>query len=144
MRLRVTIAVATITAAAGLLAPGLGARQAAISEIEFDALMKELRLTLGDVEQHIDSRYWPETADDGDRLAAMFEQVQAFWDARDVEEAAKLAAAGITASGALSLAASRNELDGTREALSEIRGTCGPCHQSYREETDDGYRIKPR
>ncbi|HAK56028.1 MAG: hypothetical protein QF463_15280 [Vicinamibacterales bacterium] len=141
MRTRVSIAVVTAFAVA-LLAPGAGARQEALTEAEYDATMKELRLTVGDAEQHIDSRYWPETEEDGDRLAAMFEQVQGFWSARDVEAAATLAAAGVTASRALSLAASRNEYDATREALSEIRGTCGPCHQSYREETDDGYRIK--
>jgi hypothetical protein len=144
MRTRALIATTAVIVAVALLARGMGARQAPtpISEIEFDALMTEVRLTVGDTEQHIDSRYWPETAEDGDRFAEMFEKVQVFWNAREVEDAARIAGEAIAAANALSLAASRNELDGTRAALGELRATCAACHQSYREETDDGYRIK--
>ena len=30
-----------------------------------------------------------------------------------------------------------------RAAITTLRGTCGPCHDAHREETADGFRIKP-
>ena len=121
----------------------IGALQTAPTEAEFEATMTEIRLTLGDAEGHIDARYWPETEEDGAAFVELFEQVQAFWEARDTETAVAIAGTAIAASRALTAAAAQNDLDAARSAFGDLRGTCAACHGDYREETEDGYRVKP-
>ena len=41
-----------------------GARQTELNAADFPATMKEIGLTVGDGEGHIDARYWPETEED--------------------------------------------------------------------------------
>ena len=43
-------------------------RQSAPTEAEYGPLMTEIRFTVGDAELHVDSRYWPETREDLDKL----------------------------------------------------------------------------
>jgi len=118
------------------------ARQTELNEPDFPATMKEIGLTVGDAEGHIDARYWPETEEDGKRLAAMFQLVEEFWLNRGTEAAARIAADAVTASNNLTTVARANDFNGSRSALGEIRKTCGACHQDFREETEDGYQIK--
>ncbi len=120
-----------------------GARQTGLNETDFPSTMKEIGLTVGDAEGHIDARYWPETEEDGQRLAAMFQLVEEFWLNRGADAAARIAADAVTASNNLTAVARANDFNGSRNALAEIRKTCGTCHQDFREETEDGYRIKP-
>ena len=119
-----------------------GARQTGLNETDFPATMKEIGLTVGDAEGHIDARYWPETEEDGQRLAAKFQLVEEFWLNRGTDAAAGIAADAVTASNNLTTVARANDYSGSRNALAAIRKTCGACHQDFREETEDGYRIK--
>ena len=119
-----------------------GARQTALNEAELSSTMKEIGLTVGDAEGHIDARYWPETEEDGQRLAAMFQLVEEFWLNRGTDAAARIAADAVTASNNLTTVARANDYSGSQNALAAIRKTCGACHQDFREETEDGYRIK--
>ena len=141
MNARLLIAIISIVAPVGL---GAKALQETLTEEEFDATMKEVGLTLGDTEGHIGARYWPETEEDGRRLQSMFQQVEAFWKAQEVEEAAAIAADAVAAARAITAAAGENNHDGAQSAFGDLRGTCATCHRSYREQTDEGYRIKPR
>ena len=134
------IAIVAVVTLCGLR---VGALQTAPTETEYDAAMKEIGLSLGDAEGHIDARYWPETEADGAALAELFEQVQAFWEARDTAAAAEIAGTAIAASRALRAAAAQDDYDAARTAFGDLRGTCAACHQDYREETEDGYRVKP-
>ncbi len=140
MRTRGLIAIVSVVILSGLR---VGALQTAPTETEYDAAMKEIRLSLGDAEGHVDARYWPETEEDGAALAELFEQVQAFWEARDTAAAVEIAGAAIAASRALRAAAAQNDFDAARSAFGDLRGTCAACHRDYREETEDGYRVKP-
>ena len=141
MQALVLIAIVIIVA---LFSPQAGALQQVLTAAEFDATMKEVGLTLGDAEGHIDARYWPETAVDGQRLRSMFQEVEAFWKAREVEEAAIMAADAMAASRAMTTAAKENNRESARTAFGKLRSTCARCHLDYREQTDDGYQIKPQ
>ena len=80
-------------------AGGLAAavRQSAPTEAEYGPLMTEIRFTVGDAELHVDSRYWPETREDLDKLVPMFEQVEAFWTARGTDDAVGFAQQALAA-----------------------------------------------
>ena len=120
----------------------VAALQSVPTEEEYGALMTEIRFTVGDVELHVDSRYWPETREDLDKLVPMFEQVEAFWTARGADDAVGFATQALAALNDLGDAAVGQDLGGARAAITALRSTCGSCHENHREQTDDGYRIK--
>ena len=129
-----------LLAAAGL---SLAAWQSAPTVEEYGPLMTEIRFVVGDADLHVDARYWPELGEDLDKLLPMLRQVEAFWTARGADEAVVFAEAALAAFAELSAAAIEENRAGARAGVNALRGTCQPCHEAYREETADGYRIKP-
>ena len=126
-----------------LLAAVVGARQSVPTEEEYGPLMTEIRFTVGDAELHVDARYWPELGEDLDKLMPMFRQVEAFWTARGTDDAVGFAKETIAAFTELSAAAIDQNRGGALAAIIALRATCESCHEKHREQTDDGYRIKP-
>jgi hypothetical protein len=119
------------------------ARQTVPTEEEFGPLMTEIRFTVGDADLHVDARYWPELGEDLDKLIPMFRQVEAFWSQRGMDDAVGFAQQSLAVLGDLSDATTDQNRGSARAAVDALRGTCQPCHEVYREQTDDGYRIKP-
>ena len=128
-----------------LMSGGLAraARQSVPTEEEYGPLMIEIRFTVGDADLHVDARYWPELGEDLDKLIPMFRQVEAFWTARGEDEAVGFAQQSLAVLSDLNDATGEEDRAGARAAVTALRGTCQPCHEVFREETDDGYRIKP-
>ena len=85
-----------------------GALQSSMTEDEYDAAMKRIRMTAGDADGHIDARYFPELEESGQALASLFGQVEAFWTARNTEAAAEIARTALTATEAMTAAARRD------------------------------------
>lgn len=139
MRCRGVIPAISVVVAISLQAWAL---QTTLTEEKFEAAMKEISLTAGDAEGHIQARYWPELEDDASMLTSLFEQVEAFWKARKIGKAADLAGEALTAAGALKAAAAKDDSDGTKSAVRSLRSTCQSCHEGFREKIEDGYRIK--
>ena len=52
--------------------------QQVMSETDYEAAIKEIRLTLGDMRGHIDARYWPELDTQIGRLETFFDQIELF------------------------------------------------------------------
>ena len=129
-----------LLSASGLI---VGARQSVPTEEEYGPLMTEIRFTVGDVVQHVDSRYWPELDEDLGNLVPMFEQVEAFWKARGTDDAVGFAGEALAALNTLAEAGVAMNVGAARAAITTLRATCGSCHEVHREETADGYRIKP-
>ncbi len=120
----------------------LGAGQSVMTEKEYAATMKEISLTAGDAEGHLQARYWPELEDDGRRLVSMFEDVEAFWKARNTEKAVSIAQKAQRVAEALKNAAVKDDHEAAGAAIRQLKGTCESCHPQFREKTEDGYRIK--
>jgi len=105
--------------------------------------MLEIRFFVGDADLHDDARYWPELGEDLDKLLPMLRQVEAFWTARGTDDAVGFAKETIVAFNELSAAAIEQDRAAARAGVASLRATCQSCHEAHREETDDGYRIKP-
>lgn len=115
-----------------------------VTEQEYAAAMREINFIVSDAGLHIDARYWPELSEDLGKLRSQFEQVEAFWSARDVDEAAALARDVIDGIEPLAAAGADQDPQAAIGALRELRGVCQTCHGEFREENADGsYRIKP-
>ena len=127
---------------AASIAPTL-ALQGAMTEEEYDAAMKEIRFTVSDSQGHIDARYWPELETAVGRLQSYFTQIESFWTGRGADEAVGFSQEALQALEGLLTAASDKDQAAARDALKTLQGTCGSCHMQYREETADGFRVKP-
>ena len=103
--------------------------QESVTEDEYGPMMTEIRFTIGDALQHVDSFYWPELGEDLDKLLPMLRQVEAFWmehgDAETIQQA--------------------KDLMGTFDALNtaaiaENQGDCRTAIQTMRE----AYELVPK
>lgn len=127
-----------------VLAAGAGvAAQEALTEETYGPTMSEIRLIVGDAELHVDARYWPELGEDLDKLFPMFRQIEAFWTARGNDDAVAGTLTTIEALREIGDAGIAMEQGRARAGIRALRGTCQSCHDVHREETADGYRIKP-
>ena len=138
MHLRKWFSVLVVAAA---LALPLWAQQA-MSDDEYDATMKQIRATVGGANDHITARAGADVAADGTALAESFAKVQAFWEAREREDATGWAAAALEAARDLESAGGAGNFEAAATAFGNLRGACMPCHTQYRERTEDGFRIK--
>ena len=130
------------SAVALVLAIPLSAGQDVMSEEEYGAAMTEIRFLVQDMNLHIDARYWPELGEDVQKMQAQFEMVQAFWEARSTDEAVTFAQAAIDALGPIRGAAGDRNIGGAQEAVRGLQDACAACHDQFREETADGFRIR--
>ena len=117
--------------------------QEVTTEADYAKAMTEIRFLMGDADQHVDARYWPELADDVSKLRAQFEAVEAFWTARGTDAAVVRAQEAIGKLEPILAAADDKNPQTAASSVQALRGTCQSCHQQFREETADGFRIKP-
>ena len=122
---------------------GVAAAQDALTEETYGPTMAEIRLIVGDAELHTDSRYWPELGEDLDKLFPMFRQIEAFWGERGNDDAVAKTLITIEALREIGQAGIAMDQGSARSGIRALRATCQSCHDAHREETADGYRIKP-
>lgn len=116
--------------------------QQVMSEEDYDATMKTIRVTQQGINEHLEAQSASALGDDGTALVEAFEKVNAFWTAREESAAMELAGKALAASRVFQEAGAAGNFDAAGTAFGELRSTCMPCHQQYRERTEDGYRIK--
>ena len=117
--------------------------QEPVSEVDYEAAMQEMRYIVVDAAMHIDSSYWGDLGEDSDKFYTQLSKVESFWKARGQTQAAALANQALEAVSAISRASGAEDRGAATSALSDLRDTCSACHTEFREETPDGFRIKP-
>lgn len=132
----------TATVAVVALSFQVAALQSTITEKQYEGAMKEISLTVGDAEGHLQARYWGEIEADAGRLISEFEKIEAFWKARNTEKAVAIAKKAQAAAKDLDSAAVKDDHIAAGAAINRLKETCESCHPLYREKTDEGYRIK--
>lgn len=132
---------------AAALAIGLGvtpaAAQDAVTAEDYEAAMQELRYLATDTSLHIDSSYWGDVGEDSDKIRAELAKVESFWTAQEQPQAVEFATQAIAAARSIGRASGSQDRNAATSALAELRSVCQSCHAEFREETDDGFRIKP-
>ena len=139
--MRIDVTVVAIALALVCLAPA--ASQDISNEADYGKSMTEIRFLMGDANQHVDTRYWPELADDVLKLRRQFEAVEEFWAARGTDVAVALAREAISRLEPILAAADAKDSRAAASSVRALRDTCQSCHEEFREEIDDGFRIKP-
>ena len=132
---------------AAALAIGLGispaAGQDAVTAEDYEAAMQELRYLATDTSLHIDASYWGDVGEDSDKIRAELAKVEAFWTAQEQPQAVEFATRAIAAARSIGRASGSQDRNEATTALAELRSVCSSCHAEFREETDDGFRIRP-
>ena len=128
----------------GLAAGGtLAGTQENVSVEDYEGAMQELRYLVSDAAIHLDATYWGDLGEDTDKMRTQFAKVEAFWEAQGQAEAVELAGNAIDAARAIARASGAQDRDAATTGLEQLRGACAACHGEFREETADGFRIKP-
>jgi cytochrome c556 len=134
--------VAVLVSAA--VSPGFPLRASGKPPDEYRAAMRELEAASDIMRHHArmvepggDFGYdWIES--DAGRLKAAFERTLAFWTARDVKRAMRLAGDAVSDAAVLERAAKRRHYDGVVAGVAGVLADCEACHSVYREQLPDG------
>ena len=111
---------------------------------DLDKLMKEIGATQGAVRKAIDGQNAELLKTNADKLEELFEQVDDFWSARNVKDAADIADDAAEHADHIEDAADAKDFAKAAEHAKLLQGTCAACHTKYRDKGPDGqYRIKP-
>ncbi len=133
------IAVAAVIVALGT--PVLAHQE--VSAEDYDGAMKSIRGALGAVRDQMSAQDAPGLGASGTTFIEGFTKAQTYWQAREEEQAIELATTALMAAQRFQEAGAAGNFDDAGAAFGDLRGTCMPCHQQYRERDADGnYQIK--
>jgi cytochrome c556 len=153
IRLRFTLSAAALAlaTAVSIAAQGGGSQPAAPAaaaktwaDEDLDKLMKEIGGTAGVMRKAIDGQNAELVKTNADKLEDLFEQVDDFWSARNVHDAAGFADDAAEHAEHVEDAAEAKDFTKAAEHAKLLQATCASCHGKYRDKGPDGqYRIKP-
>ena len=111
---------------------------------DLDKLMKEIGSTQGAMRKAIDGQNAELAKTNADKLEELFEQVDDFWSARNVKDAADTADDAAEHADHIEDAVDAKDFAKALEHAKLLQATCASCHTKYRDKGPDGqYRIKP-
>jgi hypothetical protein len=111
---------------------------------DLDKLMKEIGATVGVLREAIDGQNAELAKTNADKMEDLFEQVDDFWSARNVKDAADTADDAAEHADHIEDAVEAKDFTKAAEHAKLLQGTCASCHMKYRDKGPDGqYRIKP-
>lgn len=111
---------------------------------DLDKLMKDIASTSGAIRKAIDGQNAELLKTNADKIEELFEQVDDFWSARNVKEAADIADDAAEHAEHIEDAADAKDFAKAGEHAKLMQGTCAACHGKFRDKGPDGqYRIKP-
>ncbi len=114
-----------------------------VSAEDYDGAMKSIRGAMGAVRGQMSEQDAAGLGATGATFIEGFTKAQAYWQAREEDQAIELATAALMASQRFQEAGAAGNFEAARAAIGDLRGTCMACHQQYRERDADGnYRIK--
>lgn len=112
-------------------------------EVAFDAVMKQVNPTLGDLRKALDAADPAAAKAHGEKLRALFEDTRRFFAARAAADAVGWAGEAATLVESVTTGAASNNWTAARDAAAKIQPLCASCHNAHRERQDDGsYRVK--
>ena len=105
--------------------------------------MKEIAAQNGALRKGLASPSEADASAAAARLEVVFKDVQAYWEDKKVEDAAKVARNAVAAAQAVSKAVAAHDTAAATAASQALGATCMTCHTAHRERlTFDFYRIK--
>ncbi|MGQ0734976.1 MAG: hypothetical protein ACT4QD_15135 [Acidobacteriota bacterium] len=111
---------------------------------DLDRLMKEIGSTVGTLRKSVDGQNAEMAKQQAGRMEALFEEVDDFWNARNVRDAADWADDAAEHADHVEDAVDEKDFAKAGEHLKLLQSMCATCHTKYRDNAPDGgFRIKP-
>lgn len=112
-------------------------------ETAFDAVMKQVNPTLGELRKGVDASDAAIVKTQGTKLRDLFAETRTFFAKRSVADAQGWAGDVVSLVEAVTKGAASNDWATAKDAASKIQPLCAQCHNAHRERLDDGsYRFR--
>ena len=112
-------------------------------ELTLQKIMTKLPGAQAAIRKSLDSKDMAGSKEQATLLKDSFTQIEAFWKAKNNEEAMKFAAEGKSHADNILVNLGMNNVEGAKTSVTPLGGTCASCHGKYRERMEDGtFRIK--
>ena len=123
-----------------VLSAGLFAQD---DETQFKDWMKTTGATAGSLRKNLEAKNAEGAAADAKKLQEVFTQVHDFWNKKKIENATKFSSTAQEGFREVGQLASAGKFEEAAATLKTTMGTCGGCHNAYREKAADGsWKIK--
>ena len=132
------IACAFIVATALAAQAGQMAKLAITSGEDYSKTMKDVGAQNGALRKAITSASEADVAGAAAKLETDFKDVQAYWDAKKVEDASTAAKNAVAAAQAVSKAAAAHDMAAATAASQSLAAQCMTCHTAHRNRLPDG------
>lgn len=114
-----------------------------MSDEDYDKIMKQVGPTFMNLQRDNATMNHAQGAKNAQMLAAWFKEVQTYWEAKKVEDAAGFAKNAVAAAEATVKASASMDMAALGDAQKTLAGACQSCHTAHRERLPDGtFRIK--
>lgn len=114
------------------------------TDADLERLMKEVGATVGMLRKSLDGQNADTAKEQADKLELLFEDVDDFWNARNVKDAADLADDAAEHADHIEDAVDAKDFAKAAEHMKLLQAQCANCHGKYRDKGPDGsFRIKP-
>ena len=134
----------TMTAQAPPAAPPAAAPARTWTDADLDKLMKDIGGTVGVLRKSIDAQNAETAKEQAGKIEALFEEVDDFWNARNVKDATDMADDAAEHADHVEDAIDAKDFAKAAEHMKLLQSACAGCHTKYRDKAaDGGYRIKP-
>ncbi len=136
----------TIAAQGGAPQPPAAAMTTAKTwtDADLEKIMKEVGATVGLLRKSIDAQNAGMAKEQADKVEMLFEDVDDFWNARNVKDAADTADDAAEHADHIEDAVDAKDFTNAAEHMKLLQAACASCHGKYRDKGPDGqYRIKP-
>jgi cytochrome c556 len=112
-------------------------------DLTLQKIMTKLPPAQGAVRKSLDSKDTAGAKEQATLLKDSFAQIEAFFKAKNNEEATKWAAEGKSHADSILVNLGMNNIEGAKTSITPLGGTCASCHGKYRERMEDGtFRMK--
>ena len=112
-------------------------------DLALQKIMTKLPPAQGAVRKSLDSKDAAAAKEQATILKDSFTQIEAFFKAKNNEEATKWAGEGKGHAESILVNLGMNNIEGAKTSITPLGGTCASCHGKYRERMEDGtFRLK--
>jgi hypothetical protein len=112
-------------------------------DLALQKIMTKLPPAQGAVRKSLDSKDMAGAKEQAAVLKDAFTQIEAFFKAKNNQEAMKWAGEGKGHADSILVNLGMNNIEAAKTSVTPLGGTCASCHGKYRERMDDGtFRIK--
>lgn len=125
-----------------LLVAVMAVAAAAQEDADYTDWMKQIDKANGSLQKDLKAKTGDAAADDANKLAGLFGQVEQFWQKRNTDDAVKFAADDADGFKQVAGLAAAGKFDEASDAVKSAQANCSGCHKAHRAASLHGWKIK--